>query len=73
MLPLPAFGAAVHLRLATGFIPVPGKVRETDPHAYFGLLLLALLAGSVAVEHFDLSRLDHLFPFRDAGKERLRG
>jgi len=68
MLPLPAFGAAAYLRFATGFIPVPGKVQEIDPHGYFGLLLLAVLAWAVVVEHFDLSRLDRLFPARDAAR-----
>jgi Undecaprenyl-phosphate glucose phosphotransferase len=71
MLPLPAFGAAAYLRFATGFVPVPGKLEEIDPHAYFGLLLLAVLAWSVVVEHFDLARVDHLFPVRDAARRAL--
>jgi Undecaprenyl-phosphate glucose phosphotransferase len=71
MLPLPAFGVAAYLRFATGFIPVPGEVRDIDPHAYFGLLLLAVLAWSVVVEHFDLARVEHLFPARDAARRAL--
>ncbi len=68
MLPIPAFGAAAYLRFATGFIPVPGKEPVVDPHGYFGLLLLAALAWSMVVEHFDLSRVDRLFPARDAAR-----
>ncbi len=37
-----------------------------DGAAYFGLLLLAVLAWAVVVEHFDLSRLDRLSPAHDA-------
>ncbi len=71
MLPLPAFGAAAYLRFATRFIPVPGKEPVVDPHGYFGLLLLAVLAWSVVVEHFDLSRVEGLFPARDAARRAL--
>jgi Undecaprenyl-phosphate glucose phosphotransferase len=45
-------------------VPVEG----VDPAAYFGLLLLAVLAWAVVVEHFDLSRVDHLFPLPDANR-----
>jgi Undecaprenyl-phosphate glucose phosphotransferase len=71
MLPLPAFGIAAYIRFASGFIPVAGEPREIDPAAYFGLLLLAVLAWAVVVEHFDLSRVDHLFPARDATRRAL--
>ena len=68
MLPIPAFGAAAYLRFATSFIPVPGKEPVIEPYGYFGLLLLAVLAWSVVVEHFDLARVDRLFPARDAAR-----
>jgi Undecaprenyl-phosphate glucose phosphotransferase len=66
MLPLPAFGIAAYVRFASGLIPVTGAGMDVDPAAYFGLLLLTVLAWAVVVEHFDLSRADHLFPVRDA-------
>jgi Undecaprenyl-phosphate glucose phosphotransferase len=69
MLPLPAFGMAAYLRFASGLIPVVGQ--GVDPAAYFGLLLLTVLAWAVVVEHFDLSRVDHLLPKRDATRRAL--
>jgi Undecaprenyl-phosphate glucose phosphotransferase len=67
MLPLPAFGIAAYIRFETGLTPVsPIFGSVVDPAAYFGLLLLTVLAWAVVVEHFDLSRVDHLFPTRDA-------
>jgi len=64
MLPLPAFGIAAYFRFSSGLIPPVGE--GVDPAAYFGLLFLAVLAWAVVVEHFDLSRVDRLFPQRDA-------
>ena len=69
MLPLPAFGIAAYIRFSSGLIPVIGE--GVDPAAYFGLLLLAVLAWAVVVEHFDLSRVDRLFPQRDATRRAL--
>ena len=69
MLPLPAFGIAAYIRFASGLIPVAGD--GVDPAAYVGLLLLAVLAWAVVVEHFDLSRVDHLFPVRGATRRAL--
>ena len=67
MLPLPAFGIAAYIRFASGLVPVsPVFGVDADPAAYFGLLLLAVLAWAVVVEHFDLARVDHIFPARDA-------
>ena len=67
ILPLPAFVVAAYVRFSSGLIPVsPINGVDVDPAAYFGLLLLAVLAWSMVVEHFDLSRVDHLFPQRDA-------
>ena len=67
MLPLLAFGMAAYIRFASGLIPVsPTFGVDVDPAAYFGLLLLAVLAWAVVVEHFDLSRVETLFPVRDA-------
>ena len=67
ILPLFAFGIAAYVRFASGFIPVsPTFGVDADPAAYFGLLLLAVLAWAVVVEHFDLSRVDYLFPEGDA-------
>jgi len=65
MLPLAAFGIAAYIRFTSGLIHFPIDER-VDPAAYFGLLLLAVLAWAVVVEHFDLSRVDQLFPARDA-------
>ena len=69
ILPLPAFGMAAYLRFASGLIPVVGQ--GVDPAAYFGLLLLTVLAWAVVVEYFDLSRVDHLLPKRDAARRAL--
>jgi len=69
MLPLPAFGIAAYIRFSSGLIPLIGE--GVDPAAYFGLLLLAVLAWAVVVEHFDLSRVDRLFPQRDATRRAL--
>jgi Undecaprenyl-phosphate glucose phosphotransferase len=69
MLPLPAFGVAAYIRFASGLIPVVPEAVE--PAAYFGLLLLTVLAWAVVVEYFDLSRVDHLFPTRDATRRAL--
>jgi len=71
MLPLPAFVIAAYLRFAAGIIPVGFDPRYIDPTPYFGLLLLAALAWAVVVEHFDLSRVDRLFPARDATRTAL--
>jgi hypothetical protein len=60
MLPLLAFGAAAHIRFASGPIPVAGE--GVEPTANFGLLLLTVLAWAVVVEHFDLSQVGDLFP-----------
>jgi Undecaprenyl-phosphate glucose phosphotransferase len=69
MLPLSAFGIAAYIRFASGLIPVAGE--GVDPAAYFGLLLLMVLAWAVVVEYFDLSRVDHLLPTRDATRRAL--
>ena len=71
MLPLPAFVIAAYIRFAAGVIPLGFDARYIDPTPYFGLLLLAVLAWAVVVEHFDLSRVDHLFPARDATRNAL--
>ena len=72
MLPLPAFGIAAYIRFASGLIPVsPVTGVDVDPAAYFGLLLLMVLAWAVVVEYFDLSRVDHLLPTRDATRRAL--
>ena len=71
MLPLPAFMIAAYIRFAAGIIPLGFDARYIDPTPYFGLLLLAVLAWAVVVEHFDLSRVDHLFPARDATRNAL--
>jgi len=72
ILPLPAFGIAAYIRFASGLVPVsPVFGVDVDPAAYFGLLLLAVLAWAVVVEHFDLSRVEHLFPAPDATRRAL--
>ncbi|MGD0124554.1 MAG: undecaprenyl-phosphate glucose phosphotransferase [Terriglobia bacterium] len=68
MLPLPAFVIAAYIRFAAGIIPLGFDARYIDPTPYFGLLLLAVLAWAVVVEHFDLARVDRLFPPRDAAR-----
>jgi Undecaprenyl-phosphate glucose phosphotransferase len=68
MLPLPAFGIAAYIRFTPGLIPVTGTGMDVDPASYFGLVLLSVLAWAVVVEHFDLSRVDHLFPASDASR-----
>jgi len=72
MLPLPAFGVAAYVRFASGLFPAsPIFGVGVDAAAYFGLLLLTVLAWAVVVEHFDLSRVDQLFPTRDATRRAL--
>jgi Undecaprenyl-phosphate glucose phosphotransferase len=63
LLPVLAFAMAGYVRFASGLIPLtPRAGTDVDPAAYFGLLLLMVLAWVVVVEHFDLARLDHLSP-----------
>lgn len=63
LLPVLAFAIAGYVRFASGLIPLtPLAGADVDPAAYFGLLLLMVLAWVVVVEHFDLARVDHLSP-----------
>jgi Undecaprenyl-phosphate glucose phosphotransferase len=72
MLPLLAFGVAAYVRFVSDLVPVsPGSGEGVDPAAYFGLLLLMVLAWAVVVEYSDLSRVDHLLPTRDATRRAV--
>jgi len=67
-LPLPAFGIAAYLRFESGY---SGVVVDVEPAAYFGLLLLTVFAWAAVAEHYDLSRVDCLFPPREATRHAL--